>query len=115
MSPRNWLERIEDILTCARNIQEFTARISLDSFLDDPRTSHAVAFEFTTMGEAARAIPSEVQALYPNLPWQKMQAIRNVLVHEYFRIDEEILWRASQDEIPPLIVLLEEIIKKNST
>jgi len=36
------------------------------------------------------------------------------LVHEYFRIDEEILWRASQDEIPPLIVLLEEIIKQNS-
>ena len=42
-SPRNWLERIEDILTCARNIQEFTAEISLEDFLDDPRTSHAVA------------------------------------------------------------------------
>jgi uncharacterized protein with HEPN domain len=43
-----------------------------------------------------------------------MQAIRNVLVHEYFRIDEEILWRASQDEIPPLITILEDIIKQNS-
>jgi len=68
MSPRNWLERIEDILTCARNIQEFTAEISLEDFLDDPRTSHAVAFEFTTMGEAARAMPAEIQERYPNLP-----------------------------------------------
>ena len=44
-----------------------------------------------------------------------MQAIRNLLVHEYFRINEEILWKASQEEIPPLIPLLEEILRKNST
>ncbi len=113
MSPRSWLERIEDILTCARNILEFTAGMDLDDFLDDPRTSPAVAFEFTTMGEAARAMPAEVQERYPHLPWEKMQAIRNVLVHEYFRIDEEILWRASQEEIPSLIALLEEILSQN--
>lgn len=47
------------------------------------------------------------------MPWEKMQAIRNVLVHEYFRIDEEILWRASQEEIPSLIALLEEILSQN--
>ncbi len=50
MSPRTWLQRIEDILLCARNIRDFTEGTSLDAFLDDPRTSHAVAFEFTTMG-----------------------------------------------------------------
>jgi uncharacterized protein with HEPN domain len=44
-----------------------------------------------------------------------MQAIRNVLVHEYFRIDEEILWRASQEDIPPLIPVLEEILRQNPT
>jgi uncharacterized protein with HEPN domain len=113
MSPRSWLERVEDILSCARNIQAFTAGMSLGDFLDDPRTSRAVAFEFTTMGEAARAVPTDAQDRYPQLPWEKMQAIRNVLVHEYFRIDEEILWRASQEEIPPLILLLEEILRQN--
>jgi uncharacterized protein with HEPN domain len=87
--------------------------MSLDGFLEDPRTSHAVAFEFTTLGEAACAIPDEVQERFPRLPWKKMQAIRNVLVHEYFRIDEEILWRASQEEIPPLIFQLEEILHQN--
>ncbi len=58
MSPRTWLERVQDILACARNIQEFTANMNLDAFLKDPRTVRAVAFELTTMGEAARAIPS---------------------------------------------------------
>ena len=109
MSPRTWRERFEDILTCARNIESFTAGMSFDAFLDDPRTIRAVAFEFTTMGEAARAIPEEIQKKYPAIPWVKMQGIRNVLVHEYFRLDEEILWNASQNDIPPLIATLENL------
>jgi uncharacterized protein with HEPN domain len=110
VSPRTWQERIEDILTCARNIQDFTAGMSYDSFPDDPRTIRAVAYEFTTMGEAARAIPVEVQERYPAVPWGKMHGIRNVLVHEYFRLDEEILWEASQKDIPTLIAALEKIV-----
>ncbi len=114
MSPRDWLERVEDILNCARNIQGFSSGMSLDDFQEDPRTARAVAFEFTTMGEAARAVPTEIRDQYPNLPWEKMQAIRNILVHEYFRIDEEILWRATQEEIPPLISLLEQILLEHN-
>jgi uncharacterized protein with HEPN domain len=83
--------------------------MSFDAFLDDPKTIRAVAFEFTTMGEAARAIPEDIQEKYPEIPWGKMQGIRNVLVHEYFRLDEEILWNASQDDIPPLITALEKL------
>jgi uncharacterized protein with HEPN domain len=111
VSPRAWEERIEDILTCAQNIQNFTEGMTLESFLDDPRTIRAVAFEFTTMGEATRAIPQEIQKQHPEVPWGKMQGIRNVLVHEYFRLDEEILWKAAQEDIPPLIVVLEKIVK----
>ena len=96
MSSRAWQERLDDILTCARNIESFTAGMSFDAFLDDPRTIRAVAFEFTTMGEASRAIPEEIQEKFPEVPWGKMQGIRNVLVHEYFRLDEEILWNAAR-------------------
>ncbi len=85
--------------------------MTLDAFLADPRTVRAVAFEFITMGEAAWAIPEEVQDRYPEVPWEKMQGIRNVLVHEYFRLDEEILWKAVQEDIPPLILALETIVK----
>ena len=74
---------------------QITRDVDLEKFLEDPRTYRAVAFKFTTVGEAARAAPADVQKCYPGVPWEKMQAIRNVLVHEYFRIDEEILWRAS--------------------
>lgn len=111
MSPRTWLDRIRDILGCAKNIRDFSNGMTLDTFLEDARTIRAVAFEFTTIGEAARAIPEDVQARYPNIPWSKMQGIRNVLVHEYFRLDEEILWRAIQEDILPLIDALDKILE----
>jgi uncharacterized protein with HEPN domain len=111
VSPRTSDERIADILTCARNVQDFTAGMDFESFQQDPRTIRAVAFEFTTIGEAARVMPSDVQAHYPQVPWGKLQGIRNVLVHEYFRIDEEILWRAVQEDIPALIAALETIAR----
>jgi uncharacterized protein with HEPN domain len=110
VSPRKWQERIENILICAQNVQNFTAGMTFDSFLADPRTIRAVAFEFTTIGEASRAIPQEIQEQYPEVPWGKMQGIRNVLVHEYFRLDEEILWKAVQEDIPPLIAVIEKMV-----
>ena len=82
MSPRHWQVRIKDILACAQNIQDFISGMSMDDFMADPRTIRAVAFEFVTMGEAARTIPGEIKKQYPDVPWGKMQGIRNVLVHE---------------------------------
>ena len=114
MSPRYWQNLIEDILSCARNIQDYTEGMSFESFLEDPKTIRAVAYEFTTIGEAARVIPPEILERFPELPWGKMQGIRNVLVHEYFRLDEEILWKAALEDIPPLIKALEQILKSDN-
>jgi uncharacterized protein with HEPN domain len=113
VSPRAWRERIEDILSCARNVRDFTAGMSFEAFLDDAKTIRAVAYEFTTIGEAARTVPAEIQEQFKDVPWGRMQGIRNVLVHEYFRVDEEILWEASQEDIPPLIAALEKILSFN--
>lgn len=113
MSPRSWRERIQDILTCAYNILSFTAGMSFETFQDDPKTIRAVAFELTTMGEAVRAIPQNIRDQYPEIPWERIQGIRNVLVHEYFRLDEEILWKTSQVDVPKLIVGLESILRRS--
>ena len=112
MSPRHWSQRIRDILVCIRNILAFTQEMSLEDFEGNPMAVRAVAFEFVTMGEAARAIPADVQQEYPSIPWDKMQVIRNVIVHEYFQIDEEILWKTCQEDLLPLIPLLEDILNR---
>jgi uncharacterized protein with HEPN domain len=89
--------------------------MSLETFQENPMAVRAVAFEFVTMGEAARAIPAAIQQRYTGIPWDKMQVIRNVIVHEYFRIDEEILWKTCQEDLQPLIPLLEDILSLDET
>ena len=111
MSPRKWLQRIEDILSCIHNIQTFIKGMTLAGFEENPMAVRAVAFELVTMGEAARVVPAEIQQRFPEIPWNKMQLIRNVVVHEYFRIDEQIIWKTCQEDLPPLVPLLEKMLK----
>jgi uncharacterized protein with HEPN domain len=51
MSPRNWQQRIRDILACIRNILVFTHGLSLETFEENSMAVRAVAFEFVTMGD----------------------------------------------------------------
>jgi len=81
VSPRTWLDRIRDILSCAKNIQDFSVGLTFQTFLEDPRTIRAVAYEFTTIGEAARVIPIEIQERYSDIPWGNMQGITRLLQH----------------------------------
>jgi uncharacterized protein with HEPN domain len=112
MSPRDWPQRIRDILGCIHNILAFTQGMTLEMFEENSMAVRAVAFEFVTMGEAARAVPADTQKRYPGIPWDKMQVIRNVIVHEYFRIDEEIIWKTCQEDLAPMIPLLEDILNQ---
>ena len=59
---------MEDILSCARNIRDYTEGTSFDAFLDNPKTIREVAYEFTTMGEAARTILLETQKQFTDAP-----------------------------------------------
>jgi uncharacterized protein with HEPN domain len=85
--------------------------MTLASFGENPMAVRAVAFELVTMGEAARAVPAEARERFPTVPWDKMEAIRNVIVHEYFRIDEGIIWRTCQEDLPALVPVLEELLR----
>jgi uncharacterized protein with HEPN domain len=71
VSPRAWQNRIKDILTCARNIQEFTAGMSPDSFLNDLKTIRAVDYELTTIGEAVRVPTPRNPGTLPGNPMGK--------------------------------------------
>jgi len=104
VSPRDYLIRVQDILTCCHNILDFTTGKK-----SDPVVIRAVAFELITIGEAVRSLPLGFKNDNPHIPWGSMQGIRNILVHEYYRLDEEILWKTITDNIPSLIEALRKI------
>ena len=115
MPPRHWKLRIEDILVAIERIQRYTDGMDLSSFSRDDRTVDAVVRNITVIGEAAGAVPEDVRWKYPELPWEEMRGIRNVIVHEYFGVSLPILWQTVTADLPPLIPLLKKILSREES
>lgn len=110
MSPRNWKDRVRDILDAIAEIQKFTQGMDFESFKDDDKSVRAVEMNFIIIGEAANQIPEEIEERYTTIPWSLMRAMRNRIVHVYFRIDEKLMWDTIQNDLPPLVPELEKLL-----
>ncbi len=112
MPPREWRLYLEDILEAISRIQRYTRDMGFDVFCGSDITIDAVIRNFTIIGEAARQIPAELEKRYPEIPWDKMRGLRNVVVHQYFGMDFKILWETAQHDLPPLVPLLQKVLKE---
>jgi uncharacterized protein with HEPN domain len=110
--PRNWQLRLNDILTSIEKIKTYAKGMDEKTFLSDEKTMDAVIHNLTVLGEAVAHIPEEVQQKYPSLPWPQMKGIRNVLVHEYYKLNPPTLWKTITHDLPPVENALREILKK---
>jgi uncharacterized protein with HEPN domain len=100
VSPRDWKERVQDILEALAEIQSFTQGMDFASFSADTRTQKAVELDLIVIGEAASHIPDDVEQEYPQIPWSLMRAMHNRLVHVYFAVDERLPWDTIQNDLP---------------
>jgi uncharacterized protein with HEPN domain len=110
VSPRGWQDRIRDILAAIAEIQKFTVGMDYETFKNDDRSVRAVEMNFIIIGEAANQIPEEIEDKYPTIPWGLMRAMRNRIVHVYFNVDEKVMWEPVQNDLPPLIPELENLL-----
>ncbi|GAB4194683.1 MAG: DUF86 domain-containing protein [Coleofasciculaceae cyanobacterium] len=111
MPSRSGLNRIRDILKAIDEIQGFTEGMTIEDFQADPRTVKAVLYNMAIIGEAARNLPSDVEELYPEIPWVDVRGIRNVVIHEYFQVNLEIIWQTIQEDLVPLASSLSKLLK----
>jgi uncharacterized protein with HEPN domain len=110
VSPRGWQDRIRDILDAIAEIQQFTRGMDYEIFKEDDKSIRAVEMNFIIIGEAANQIPEEVEEKYITIPWTLMRAMRNRIVHVYFKVDEKLMWDTIQTDLPPLIPELEKLL-----
>jgi hypothetical protein len=68
MSPRDWVERLRDILDAIAEIQAFTEGMNYEAFQADARTIRAVELDFIVIGEAANQLPGNIEHRYPDIP-----------------------------------------------
>lgn len=91
---------ISDILQSCELIEQYVGSMSFDEFLKDRKTIDAVVRNFEVIGEASKIISEELKLKYPLIEWRMMADFRNILIHEYFGIDYEILWQSIIESLP---------------
>ena len=94
-------ERFLDMMEAIQRIEKYAGR-GRQAFVADELIQTYIVHNLQILGEAAAKIPSDQQREYPNLPWPKMVGMRNVLVHNYFNIDLDIVWQVVETELPAL-------------
>lgn len=99
---RNIKLYINDIVEAIDKIKKYVENYTFEEFVKDEKTIDAVVRNFSIIGEAGTHIPEEFQEKYPNLPWHEIISMRNKIIHEYFGLNEEILWKTIQDDLPKL-------------
>ncbi|MCL4530845.1 MAG: DUF86 domain-containing protein [Chloroflexi bacterium] len=112
MSPRDWKIRISDILECIQRITTYTQDMTQNEFQADQKTIDAVLRNLEIIGEAARLIPEKITKQYPDIPWDEMRAMRNIVIHEYFGVNLNIIWHTTQVNLPSIVDSLKEILEK---
>jgi uncharacterized protein with HEPN domain len=110
VSPRDWQDRIRDILDAIAEVQKFTRDMDFEAFREDDKCIRAVEMNFIIIGEAANSISQEVEDRYPEIPWGLMRAMRNRIVHVYFKIDEKLMWDTVQNDLPRLVPALKKLL-----
>jgi len=106
---RELADYLDDILIAMTDIEEFTHGMSYESFSGDKKTINAVIRSLEVLGEATKHIPSSFRKKYPDIPWNKMAGMRDVLIHDYMGVDLMTVWKVSQERLPELKALFERL------
>ena len=114
MPPREWKLYIEDILEAISKIQRYTEGMDLKAFRASDITVDAVQRNLTIIGEAARQVPPKIVEGYPDIPWNKMRGLRNVVVHQYSGVDLSIVWETVGHDLPPLLPVLRKVLDEET-
>lgn len=95
-------ERLEHILAAIDRVARYTKDKTFDDLLADDMMYYAVVKNIEMMGEAANMLTSEFQESHPGTPWKMVKGMRNYIVHEYFQIDNAVVWDVVTNELSTL-------------
>lgn len=107
---RSHLLYLNDIAESIEKIQNYAEGLSYEEFCQSNMVVDAVLRNLEVIGEASGHIRNEIKEAYPAVPWKLMISMRNILIHEYFGVDLEIIWKTIQESLPELLVIVRKAL-----
>jgi uncharacterized protein with HEPN domain len=95
-------QRLLHIEEAIAEIESYTKGIDILEFKSNSMIRFASIKQMEIIGEAARYVTEETRSKYPDIEWKEITGLRNILVHEYFGIDSNLIWQIIETDIPDL-------------
>jgi uncharacterized protein with HEPN domain len=103
---------LKHILESIKDLEEFTKGVDKQALLNNKEKQSAVIRQIEIIGEAAKNISKDFKKKYISVPWKEIIGTRDKLIHHYFGVDFEILWKVVERDIPNLKNEISKILKQ---
>ncbi|MBI2671629.1 DUF86 domain-containing protein [Candidatus Woesearchaeota archaeon] len=110
-----WEDVIEHIIGSIENIELFMEEISKENFFKNEEKQSAVIRKLEIIGEAAKNLPNNFRNKYDKIPWKDISGMRDKLMHHYFGVNLETVWKTIKEDIPDLkekMLELKKVLKE---
>ncbi len=112
---RDVLIYLKDILDSIKTIEDYCNNVIKNEFMKDKKLQDAVIRRIEVIGEATKNIPDSFRNKYPTIPWKDIAGMRDVIIHTYFNVNLEMVWKVIEENLPKLKNDIKEIIEKEET
>ena len=106
---------VKDILDAIEKIESFIKGMSFQEFVDDDKTASAVVRKLEVIGEASKNVPKFLKQQHGELPWSDMARMRDKVIHAYFGIDYEIIWKVIKEKLPQIKPFVATLLQEPGT
>jgi uncharacterized protein with HEPN domain len=100
------------IITAIKYVHEYVSGLDKTAFLEDTRTQDAVIRRIEIIGEACKGISPMIKSKAPQIPWKGMAGMRDILIHQYQRVELDIVWKVVTDELRVHLITFETLHKE---
>lgn len=110
MKTKNSLFFLQDIEHSLCKIFKYTDNIDYERFISDDMLRDAVERNFEIIGEAVKNLPQNFRDKHSHIPFRHIAGMRDKLIHDYFGVDYEIVWKTIKDKLPQFKAEIEKLI-----
>ena len=106
---------LADIIKAGRQVVQFAEGLTREQLELDFIRQSAILYQIIIVGEATKRLSQAYRLQHPDIPWKRIAGLRDILAHQYDRVDDDIIWAVIQQEIPELLAMLTPLLAEEPT